>query len=375
MAKIIGHGAPTSKTFGVLGQEYFDKDSNKVYTCTKVTHKTAYRAGEADAEYEWSIIGGGSDLFEVKKNVETILAHTVIADVDYVNGGALEADKEYTVVLDGIEYKVVAIKNNNMVGVVVPFGNEAFIYSSVVYSTGGGYGWIEEGADLAETVAIYAEGEPFIITKSTREIIEILPEQTSFGEPSFGYALVNYNFILEANTEYVFIINGEKYTAVMEKGSGYVMAGFETSNGDWFGIMLGNAGGLVTYSRDGELRFDLLESLAIYEDKVSRLLLDSGLINTTTVLYTGSEISNGVETYYLYHDIDKSKKVSKNELRQIMLQGSAVLCIDDMYYYPVYRYMLGSYDKFGTVLHYDFSGSGTDVSGTYKTYFTKEFVY
>lgn len=52
MAELIGHGAPTKDTLGILGQEYFDRDSNLVYTCTKVTHKTAYLAGEADFECE-----------------------------------------------------------------------------------------------------------------------------------------------------------------------------------------------------------------------------------------------------------------------------------------------------------------------------------
>ena len=60
MSKIIGHGAPTANTPGSLGSEYFDKDSKQVYTCVKSKHKTAFRAGESDNEYEWVVMGGGA---------------------------------------------------------------------------------------------------------------------------------------------------------------------------------------------------------------------------------------------------------------------------------------------------------------------------
>lgn len=100
MAKIIGHGAPTSKTFGVLGQEYFDKDSNKVYTCTKVTHKTAYRAGEADAEYEWSVVGGGGDPYEVKKE-----PFITVTGADFKPNYILDEDGNPTEEFDGYVYE------------------------------------------------------------------------------------------------------------------------------------------------------------------------------------------------------------------------------------------------------------------------------
>lgn len=59
MSKIIGSGAPTNKTPGQLGQEYFDKESGVVYMCTKVRHVPGSQTGEVDSEFEWTV-GGGS---------------------------------------------------------------------------------------------------------------------------------------------------------------------------------------------------------------------------------------------------------------------------------------------------------------------------
>lgn len=67
MPKIIGNGAPTTQTPGVLGQEYFDKDSNTVYTCVKAEHKTD--GADFDSDYEWAVIGGGSGAEEYVINV------------------------------------------------------------------------------------------------------------------------------------------------------------------------------------------------------------------------------------------------------------------------------------------------------------------
>ena len=58
MPKIIGNGAPTSQTPGTLGQEYFDKDSNTVYTCIKAEHKT--EGTDFVGDYEWAVLGGSS---------------------------------------------------------------------------------------------------------------------------------------------------------------------------------------------------------------------------------------------------------------------------------------------------------------------------
>lgn len=60
MAKIIGRGAPTSDTFGILGQEYIDELTGTRYVCTKSTHKTGTRVGEADQQCEWTPEGSGS---------------------------------------------------------------------------------------------------------------------------------------------------------------------------------------------------------------------------------------------------------------------------------------------------------------------------
>lgn len=59
MAKIIGRGAPTAATFGILGQEYIDWLTGTRYVCTKSTHKTGTRVGEADQHCEW--VPEGSD--------------------------------------------------------------------------------------------------------------------------------------------------------------------------------------------------------------------------------------------------------------------------------------------------------------------------
>lgn len=59
MPKIIGHGAPTSSTPGVLGQEYFDKDAKKVYTCVGVELLPSTVVGDIRGEFEWAVIGGG----------------------------------------------------------------------------------------------------------------------------------------------------------------------------------------------------------------------------------------------------------------------------------------------------------------------------
>ena len=72
---IIGVGAPTPNTPGILGQEYIDKKTGKLYKCTKVTHITAHRTGEADASYEWMIdgIGGGSS-----SSIETVSGKSIM---------------------------------------------------------------------------------------------------------------------------------------------------------------------------------------------------------------------------------------------------------------------------------------------------------
>lgn len=59
MAKIIGHGAPTNKTPGSVGQEYLDKDTKTIYTCTNVKCITSMKSGEIDEVYEWTPQGGG----------------------------------------------------------------------------------------------------------------------------------------------------------------------------------------------------------------------------------------------------------------------------------------------------------------------------
>ena len=59
MAKIIGRGAPSSNTYGILGQEYIDKLTGKRYICTKSDHVTDDKVGEADHYCEWAEEGAG----------------------------------------------------------------------------------------------------------------------------------------------------------------------------------------------------------------------------------------------------------------------------------------------------------------------------
>lgn len=69
MAKIIGRGAPTSKTYGILGQEYMDKLTGKRYICIKSATVTSDKAGEADHHCEWieeSVGGGASSWNDLK---------------------------------------------------------------------------------------------------------------------------------------------------------------------------------------------------------------------------------------------------------------------------------------------------------------------
>ena len=69
MAKIIGRGAPTDKTYGILGQEYMDKLTGKRYICIKSATVTSDKAGEADHICEWveeSAGGGASSWNDLK---------------------------------------------------------------------------------------------------------------------------------------------------------------------------------------------------------------------------------------------------------------------------------------------------------------------
>lgn len=59
MPKIIRRGAPNSKTPGVLGQEYLDKDTKKTYICTHVDVEPGDRSGETTATYTWTPEGSG----------------------------------------------------------------------------------------------------------------------------------------------------------------------------------------------------------------------------------------------------------------------------------------------------------------------------
>ena len=71
MAKILGHGAPTSGTYAILGQEYIDKLTGKRYICTKSQHITSDKAGEADHYCEWVEEGANasSDVSTLKELV------------------------------------------------------------------------------------------------------------------------------------------------------------------------------------------------------------------------------------------------------------------------------------------------------------------
>lgn len=59
MAKLLGRGAPTTKTYGILGQEYINELTGERYICTKSTTVTSDKAGEADHRCEWALENSG----------------------------------------------------------------------------------------------------------------------------------------------------------------------------------------------------------------------------------------------------------------------------------------------------------------------------
>ena len=86
MAKLLGNGAPTSNTYGILGQEYIDKLTGKRYVCTKSATVTSNKAGEADHYCEWSEESAGgvsswNDLTD-KPFGEIVKNDTLVVDWD-----------------------------------------------------------------------------------------------------------------------------------------------------------------------------------------------------------------------------------------------------------------------------------------------------
>ena len=277
MAKIIGHGAPTSKTFGVLGQEYFDKDSNKVYTCTKVTHKTAYRAGEADAEYEWSVIGGGgaaswNDLqdkpFGVEPGTEfkeSLLCNTpglpyignlVILPLEtYGYELNLVAGKTYKIVFkNGVTYTDVAKEKDNFVYIGTPsptpeapyYLGTSHKFEGVNFSFDGpGFLWDKSvsGNTRAE-FTLYEEVEVEIITpidyefmpegypSVKTEIVEIVPEQsvTIIGEMTEITNVIHENYKTVTENSNLYLTVDGKEMKCNFAGIYHDMLGFMTEN-------------------------------------------------------------------------------------------------------------------------------------------------
>lgn len=261
MAKIIGHGAPTSKTFGVLGQEYFDKDSNKVYTCTKVTHKTAYRAGEADAEYEWTVIG--NDPFEVKKEIITIVPEQSVTS-EYsqdtpVGTVCMNRFPKTMDLIDGAKY-IVCINNKNyevtakeVMGLVVI--GDPFLYGAPVDSTGEPFFFMVMHEDPTQyvfvwkaefgttvTTSIICEQEIFEkidykfmpegYPKVEKKIVEIVPEQsvtgTKVSDTRYKTTWDAIDFSMDKN--YKVVVNGETYpVAVGESIKGTSLNDYDDS--------------------------------------------------------------------------------------------------------------------------------------------------
>lgn len=56
MANIVGHGAPTEKTPGVVGQKYVDVDSDKVWVCVDVKHVMRVEDVGMNSTYEWDFV-------------------------------------------------------------------------------------------------------------------------------------------------------------------------------------------------------------------------------------------------------------------------------------------------------------------------------
>lgn len=105
---IVGNGAPTKNTPGILGQEYFDKTSSTTYICVNAKHVTGKRAGESDNIYEWKI-EGGAPFSDSRKDVVVLPETTFSSVLDEEYGdeyayGVIECDLSLTV---GKSYKVI----------------------------------------------------------------------------------------------------------------------------------------------------------------------------------------------------------------------------------------------------------------------------
>lgn len=131
MSKIIGTGAPTSTTPGIVGQEYYDKITKKSYICTDADYEPGDRVGEIDGTYVWEERSGASwnDLEEVTVAVKTSGGATSAL----INFPSFTVGDTVVISVDGIEYSVVAYDSEGLI-IAGDSGNE-------INNATGEFGW------------------------------------------------------------------------------------------------------------------------------------------------------------------------------------------------------------------------------------------
>lgn len=304
----------------MLGQEYFDKDSNKVYTCTKVIHKTAYRAGEADAEYEWTVIG--NDPFEVKKEIITIVPEQSVTS-EYsqdtpIGTVCMNRFPKTMDLIDGAKY-IVCINNKNyevtakeVMGAVVI--GDPFLYDAPVDSTGEPFFLMVMFEDPTQYVFVWkAEFGTTVTTSITceHEIFEkidykfmpkgypkidmkdvfIVPEQTvSGGEyDNFWHSYVTdiaFDMALsdDQSRRYIAIINGKEY----DDGGFGIMVQYTQVN-------------YVTDSVNAQIRLedDTLVNITYYPlEGVGKIMYPDTMSEITAALYEKQEVVTPMDSRF-----------------------------------------------------------------------------
>lgn len=92
-SNIQGHGAPTKKTPGVIGQSYTDLDTKQVWVCADVKHTMDPASLKMISQYEWDVqqtTDDNSSAFGKFKNPKPVLFEGTITlqELTTVNGGA-----------------------------------------------------------------------------------------------------------------------------------------------------------------------------------------------------------------------------------------------------------------------------------------------
>ena len=104
-ANIQGHGAPTNKTPGVIGQHYTDLNTSQVYICSNVKHEMDIETTKMNSVYEWTTAGGGSGSYCIYMN-----QHKNFIPENFDHNEFIKAVQEHRSVL------LVELPSNNIVG-------------------------------------------------------------------------------------------------------------------------------------------------------------------------------------------------------------------------------------------------------------------